>query len=742
MKKIGRRIGLIPQVAIMFAIGVLLTGLITFYSQRDNAEDKVKEDMGAFARYVTKEVDLCVREYPAHDWLLNYWYEHAGDLDLEYDVEYDDENTETEAKCRYFSGKYPELQLKYLTAEEVEALPEEDQKIYAEITYSWLITRVNQIKRTHNIDFIFCVLTEPPFDKQFFLFSAADLNAVRGTNYEEVYPLGVVVDVGESQQEEMRRAATSGTIMIGGGDSPGGQGMLVDAGKYVDYYTFLSMVSGKAALIGITFDLSALQQDIHDDTVLGVTMAMLYQIILSFVCLIMIYFFVLQPLQAVQKNIRLYKTTKDSEKILGSLSEIRPHNEIGELSEDVAELANEMDDYMERMASITAEKERIGTELSLATRIQMDSLPSDFPAFPERPEFDVYASMDPAKEVGGDFYDFFLIDDDHLCLLMADVSGKGIPAALFMMASKIILANNAMMGKSPARILTDTNNSICKHNQEEMFVTVWLGILTISTGKLVCANAGHEYPVIKGPDGGFEVLKDKHGFVIGGMEDISYKEYEVALKPGSKFFIYTDGVPEATNSGSELYGTDRMIDALNRDADAEPAAILKNVKNDVDAFVGDAEQFDDLTMLILDYRGSGKKFDDLTVDASVENLEQVLGFVDSHLEAAGCPAKTSVQIDLAVEEIFVNIAHYAYAPSKGTATISIAASEAAGEAVISFTDSGKEYNPLAKEDPDIHLSSDARPIGGLGVYLVKETMDSVSYSREDGSNILTIKKKF
>ena len=235
MKKIGRRIGLIPQVAIMFAIGVLLTGLITFYSQRDNAEDKVKEDMGAFARYVTKEVDLCVREYPAHDWLLNYWYEHAGDLDLEYDVEYDDENTETEAKCRYFSGKYPELQLKYLTAEEVEALPEEDQKIYAEITYSWLITRINQIKRTHNIDFIFCVLTEPPFDKQFFLFSAADLNAVRGTNYEEVYPLGVVVDVGESQQEEMRRAATSGTIMIGGGDSPGGQGMLVDAGKYVDY---------------------------------------------------------------------------------------------------------------------------------------------------------------------------------------------------------------------------------------------------------------------------------------------------------------------------------------------------------------------------------------------------------------------------------------------------------------------------------------------------------------------------
>jgi len=251
---------------------------------------------------------------------------------------------------------------------------------------------------------------------------------------------------------------------------------------------------------------------------------------------------------------------------------------------------------------------RIESELNLATRIQTSMLPSIFPPFPERSEIDIYAGMDPAKEVGGDFYDFFLIDDDHLCLVMADVSGKGVPAALFMMASKIILANNAMIGKSPAQILTDTNAAICSNNRAEMFVTVWLGILEISTGKLTAANAGHEYPVIKHPDGKFDMLKDKHGFVIGGMEGAKYKEYEVMLKPGSKLFLYTDGVPEATNAHGEMFGTERMINALNDDPDASPSSVLKNIRRSVDAFVDGAEQFDDLTMLCFEYKEKAVDF--------------------------------------------------------------------------------------------------------------------------------------
>ena len=261
-------------------------------------------------------------------------------------------------------------------------------------------------------------------------------------------------------------------------------------------------------------------------------------------------------------------------------------------------------DLNEKYTRQQTESSRIETELTMASGIQADMLPNIFPAFPDRPEFDIYASMDPAKEVGGDFYDFFLIDDDHLCMVMADVSGKGVPAALFMMASRIILANNAMVGKSPAQIMIDTNAAICSNNREEMFVTVWLGILEITTGKLTAANAGHEYPVIKGPDGGFEIVKDKHGFVIGGMDGVRYKEYEITLRPDSKLFLYTDGVPEATNAGKELFGTDRMVEALNMDPDADPTQILKNVRSSVDSFVKDAEQFDDLTMLCLEYRGA------------------------------------------------------------------------------------------------------------------------------------------
>ena len=252
------------------------------------------------------------------------------------------------------------------------------------------------------------------------------------------------------------------------------------------------------------------------------------------------------------------------------------------------------------------ESSRIETELNMASGIQSDMLPNIYPAFPERPEFDIYASMDPAKEVGGDFYDFFLVDDDHLCIVIADVSGKGVPAALFMMASKIILANNAILGKSPAQILTDANAAICSNNREDMFVTVWLGILELSTGKLTAANAGHEYPAVRQGDKPFELVKDKHGFVIGGMDGIKYKQYEMMLKPGSKLFLYTDGVPEATDAKKELFGTERMLDALNEDDDADPENILRQVRRAVDKFVDKAEQFDDLTMLCLEYYGSEK----------------------------------------------------------------------------------------------------------------------------------------
>jgi sigma-B regulation protein RsbU (phosphoserine phosphatase) len=277
--------------------------------------------------------------------------------------------------------------------------------------------------------------------------------------------------------------------------------------------------------------------------------------------------------------------------------------EVMQLSDNIRNLADSVKNYMIHLREATIERERLGAELALATEIQDSVLPSIYPAFPERPEVDIYATMNPAREVGGDFYDFFFVDDDHLCITMADVSGKGVPAALFMMASKISLQNYALMNKSPAEILTETNAALCVKNEKKMFVTVWLGILEISTGKMTAANAGHEYPVLRHGNGRFEIYKDKHGFVIGGMAGIKYKEYEIQLNPGDKFFIYTDGVPEAMNAEHKMFGLERMTDALNEEPDAGTVKIVENVKASVERFVKDEEQFDDLTMLCLEYKG-------------------------------------------------------------------------------------------------------------------------------------------
>ena len=189
-------------------------------------------------------------------------------------------------------------------------------------------------------------------------------------------------------------------------------------------------------------------------------------------------------------------------------------------------------------------------------------------------------------------------------VFVVNIYDAGVPAALFMMASKIILQSVAMMGKSPAEILAKTNEAVCSNNEAKMFVTVWLGILELSTGRLTAANAGHEYPVLKQPGGAFALYKDRHGFVIGGMEGVRYREYEIRMEPGTKLFVYTDGVPEATDADKELYGTERMLDALNSAPDAAPVEVLKNVRASVDGFVRDAEQFDDLTMLCLEYKGA------------------------------------------------------------------------------------------------------------------------------------------
>ncbi len=283
--------------------------------------------------------------------------------------------------------------------------------------------------------------------------------------------------------------------------------------------------------------------------------------------------------------------------------DIHTGDELESLANTTSDMFSSMKNYMTSLISVTKEKERIGVELNVATSIQASMLPRIFPAFPGRPEFDIFATMDPAKEVGGDFYDFFMLDDHRIGLVMADVSGKGVPAALFMVISKTMIKNSAQVSDSPAEILGDVNDQLCEGNDAEMFVTVWMAILDINTGKGVAANAGHEHPVIRRKDGEYELVVYRHSPAVATMEGMRFREHEFELNPGDRLFVYTDGVPEAINEKKEFYGTDRLLDVLNADQDATIHELLVEVREDISKFAGKAEQFDDITMMAFDFRG-------------------------------------------------------------------------------------------------------------------------------------------
>ncbi len=420
---------------------------------------------------------------------------------------------------------------------------------------------------------------------------------------------------------------------------------------------------------------------------------------------------------------------------------IQSKDEIGDLYREIRTMQYRMVEYLDNLTRITAEKERIGAELNIATQIQADMLPRIFPPFPYRHEFDLYATMHPAKEVGGDFYDFFLVDDDHICLVMADVSGKGVPAALFMVIAKTLIKNRAQMGDSPAEILSHVNDQLCQGNDAELFVTVWLAVIQLSTGQGLAANAGHEHPVIRRADGQYEMVIYRHSPAVATVEGIRFREHSFELRPGDSLFVYTDGVPEATNDSNQLFGTERMLASLNRNPGAAPHELLQTVRNDIDLFVGNAPQFDDITMLCFQYAGTEEKnVNELTLEARVENLDQVLSFVDSHLEQLDCPMKAQMQIDVAVEELYVNIARYAYNPKVGPATVRVEVENDPLAVSITFIDHGVPYDPLKKPDPDVTLSAEEREIGGLGIFMVKKSMDGMTYEYKNGQNILKISK--
>ncbi len=332
------------------------------------------------------------------------------------------------------------------------------------------------------------------------------------------------------------------------------------------------------------------------DTLLGVLVAVcLFLLVYS----AFLYREVLLPILAVTDEAKRFA---DSNTPSDKLSSIKKNDEIGVLAKAVNKMETDIMEYVENLTAVTAEKERIGAELSIATQIQANMLPSIFPAFPDRPEFDIYATMNPAKEVGGDFYDFFMVDERHLAIVMADVSGKGVPAALFMVIGKTLIKDHTQPGRDLGEVFTKVNDLLCESNSEGLFITAFEGVLDLVSGEFTFVNAGHEIPFICKKGGSYEPYKIRAGFVLAGMEGMCYKCGSMQLAPGDRLFQYTDGVTEATDKDGKLYGMTRLGEILGQNASLPPTELLVRIKEDIDAFVGDAPQFDDITMLCLEYR--------------------------------------------------------------------------------------------------------------------------------------------
>ena len=415
--------------------------------------------------------------------------------------------------------------------------------------------------------------------------------------------------------------------------------------------------------------------------------------------------------------------------------------EVGELARSYISMVQDLGSYVANLRTVLAEKERINAELNLASSIQAHMLPRIFPPFPEHSEFDLYAIMDPAKEVGGDFYDFYMVGEDKLAVIVADVSGKGVPAALFMVIAKTLLKNYTQMGLEPSKVFETVNRLLCDGNDAGLFVTAWLGVLELSSGTMTYVNAGHNPPLLKKADGQFEYLRQRTGFVLAGLEDVGYRQNTLRVAPGDRLLLYTDGVTEATDPDQKLYGEERLREFMNRHTDEPTASVLQRLRKDIDTFAGAAPQFDDITMLLLDFKGKAPGMARRTFPAAEDAVADMIAFVEAELEKADCPMKTQTALCVDMEELFVNIAHYAYPDGAGRAEIAIGIDRDTRVATFVVSDTGVPFNPLEKPDPDITKPAEEREIGGLGIYIVKKTMDTVSYARVRDENRLTMTKK-
>ena len=417
--------------------------------------------------------------------------------------------------------------------------------------------------------------------------------------------------------------------------------------------------------------------------------------------------------------------------------DIHTGDEVEKLGNAFNHMAAKIREYVRNLEKVTEEKERIRAELVVASSLQSNMLPSAESELEGIKEVELWAEMTPAKEVGGDFYDFFPVDDSHLAVVMADVSGKGVPAALFMVVARTLLRSHINSGIDVAEAVENVNRRLCENNKDGMFVTAWIGVLDLTDGRLVYVNAGHNAPLILRNHREYEYLNDRSGLVLAAMDDEEYRPYELYMRRDDILFLYTDGVTEAHNIHNELYGEERLLECLNQSVTEEPKEILENVWDDLLLFREGAEQFDDITELCLRYRG--KKYKEKSGKPDIHEITNMTAFVRNTLKEYEIPKDTAVKMLLALDEIYSNICYYSYA-EEVTVGVGVTQNAENTEVFLTFTDDGIPYDPLQKKDPNVAEKLKEGKEGGWGIFLVKKRMDRMEYKYIGEKNCLSIYK--
>ena len=597
IKKMKKR-SLALQFGILFVIVAIVTifinGYVTYLNQRKSYNEQCLENLDQITKHFN---DRIISEEPDFGEFVEWFIENREIIQISPSFRRDLKYTEI-SFYSYMRVNYPEM---YETLDFSFSKLDEDGKIYyATYRLEYWMSVFADIIREFDLSYAYFICPVPGEENTVVYMIDPSTTLPEGSENSEFLVIGDKVYEDPKEHKYMWETWKEGKSLLKA-DS-------VD-NKYGFMYTYCYPVRSKGKLVGML----CVDKDVVSVTDVIVFSVIRQGIVTAFIFVVatMVLFacirrFILWRIEGLQDDVEKYSENKDP----AMAEEIKKrggrNDEISTLSDKFSEMITSLDDYMKNLQHVTAEKEKISAELNVATQIQADMLPRVFPGFPEEEKYEIFATMDPAKEVGGDFYDFFMVDQDHLALVIADVSGKGVPAALFMVIAKTLIKNRLQMGETPSEALEHVNEQLCEGNDAELFVTVWIALIDLKTGHALEVNAGHERPAIRRKNGNYEMIRTKHSPAVAVMEGMTFRQTEFDMEPGDSIFVYTDGVTEATNKDEQLFGEERLNEALNRNAGLKPGALLPEITKEIDEFVGEAPQFDDITMLGMIYYGNDR----------------------------------------------------------------------------------------------------------------------------------------